>query len=276
MSNVVRFYHISDVHLEFHKATDPISVVTPHDSLDSVLILNGDIGTIATEDRREQYGKFLSLCSKCFKHIICTRGNHESFGGDFLKTVDKLREMCSIYDNVTFLENEDVMIDDVKVFGAPFFTDFTDGVESLGALACHSMYNDFKKVHLNGHMLHPKDYVQAYRRSVMDCKKSNPDIVVSHYVPSMSVLERRIDALSTGMGSEPLECMYNAGLEDIKYWVYGHDHSKKDGLNSNTTMLGTTECRSHCRGYYRNEHYDEVVRIEAYFDFVKDWEAEDE
>ena len=270
MSNTVRFYHISDVHLEWHPSGAPIKLITPHDSLDSMLILNGDIGMVDNKSRTAQYDKFLSLCSKCFKHIICTRGNHESFGGDFNKVVGKLRGICSQYDNVHFLENEDVILDDVKIFGAPFFTDFTDGVESLGALACHSTYKDFKNVSLHGRRLHPKDYVQAYRRSVMACVKSDPDVVVSHYVPSMNVLDRRIDALSTGMGSEPLEAVLNGGLEDVKYWIYGHDHSKK------TTTLGNTECRSHCRGYYGNEHYDETIEIKAYFDFVKDWETEDE
>ena len=237
MSNTVRFYHISDVHLEWHDTGAPIKLITPDDSLESVLVLNGDIGMVGKPSRRNQYDKFLSLCSKCFKHIICTRGNHEAYNYCFNKTVDKLRGMCSQYDNVHFLENEDVILDDVKIFGAPFFGE--------------------------GHY-------KAYRTSIRACIKSDPDIVVSHYLPSLSLLERSTGALSGGMGSEPPEAVLKGGLEDVKYWVYGHDHSKK------TTILGNTECRSYCRGYYGNEHYDETIEIKAYFDFVKDWETEDE
>ncbi len=270
MTNTTRFYHISDVHLEFHDTGAPIKLITPHDSLDSILILNGDIGMVDKPSSRKQYDKFLSLCSKCFKYVICTRGNHEAFGGDFNKTVDKLRGMCSEYDNITFLENEDVILDDVKIFGAPFFTDF--GGDQLNAMAVREAYNDFRKVRTNNHSrkLHTDDYIFEYRRSVMACVKSDPDIVVSHYLPSLNLLERSTGALNSGMGSEPLEAILNGGLEDVKYWVYGHDHSKK------TTMLGDTECRSYCRGYYGNEHYDEAIEIKAYFDFVKDWETEDE
>ncbi len=232
-STTVRFYHISDVHLECHDTNTPIKLITPDDSLESVLVLNGDIGMVDNKSRTAQYDTFISVCSRLFKYVVLVRGSNERCGTDFNKIVDKLRGMCSQYDNVHFLENEDVILDDVKIFGAPFFGE---------------------------------NHYKAYRASIRACSNSDPDIVVSHYLPSLNLLERSTGALSGGMGSEPLEAVLNGGLEDIKYWIYGHDHSKK------TTMLGNTECRSYCRGYYGNEHYDEAIEIKAYFDFVKDWD----
>jgi len=272
MTNTVRFYHISDIHLEWHSSSAPIKLITPHDSLESVLILNGDIGMVDKKSRTTQYETFISMCGRLFKHVVLVRGNHEAYNYCFNKTVDKLRGLCSLYDNVHLLENEDVILDDVKIFGAPFFTDF--GGDQLNAMSVRDAYNDFRKVRTNNHTrkLHTDDYIFEYRRSVMACIKSDPDIVVSHYLPSLNLLERHTGALSSGMGGESLEAILNGGLEDVKYWVYGHDHSKKDGIHSDVAMLGDVECRSHCRGYYGSEHYDETIEIKAYFDFVKDWD----
>jgi 3',5'-cyclic AMP phosphodiesterase CpdA len=265
MCNIVRFYHISDVHLEWHDTNSPIKIIEPADSLDSVLILNGDIGMIDKQSRYNQYDTFISVCSRIFKHVILVKGNHEAYNYCFNKTVGKLRAMCSQYSNVHFLENEDVFIEDVKIFGASFFTDF--GGEPTNAMAVRGAYNDFRKVRADNHTrkLHTDDYTKAYRASVRACIESEPDIVVSHYLPSLNLLERHTGALDSGMGSEPLVALDKAGVDSVRYWIYGHDHSKK------VTKLGDVECRSHCRGYYGEEHYDEAIEIKSYFDFVKEW-----
>ena len=116
----------SDLHLEF----GDIDLPNLHGA--DVLILGGDImvaqdlrlnavtqpdhePTNARKSARkaQRYRDFLQRCSDQFEHVIYVAGNHEFYHGNFHSSLDYLREEIGRYPNVSFLENDFRIIDDV-------------------------------------------------------------------------------------------------------------------------------------------------------------------
>ncbi len=134
---------VSDLHLEFS------DVDIPNNGCD-VLILSGDI--LITQDlhdhprgdwlqsqeylwkdgqmrpeKADRFRNFLDRCSKNFPHVIYVAGNHEFYHGKWYATIDYLREECSYWPNIYFLEKDVKVIDDIAFLGCTLWTDLNKG-----------------------------------------------------------------------------------------------------------------------------------------------------
>jgi DNA repair exonuclease SbcCD nuclease subunit len=134
---------VSDLHLEFS------DVDIPNNDCD-VLILSGDI--LITQDlhdhprgdwlqsqeylwkdgqmrpeKADRFRNFLDRCSKNFPHVIYVAGNHEFYHGKWYATIDYLREECSYWPNIYFLEKDVKVIDDIAFLGCTLWTDLNKG-----------------------------------------------------------------------------------------------------------------------------------------------------
>lgn len=112
---------MSDLHTEFHD----YKVVPMPDDKETVLVLAGDIGCIHHSSSSAALRSFIIDCSNRFRHVIWVMGNHEHYHGSLLLTQHKIRDMlvaCELH-NVSLLENENVVIDDVTFVGATLWTD---------------------------------------------------------------------------------------------------------------------------------------------------------
>jgi DNA repair exonuclease SbcCD nuclease subunit len=271
----MRIYYMSDIHLEFYPVSnnpkivfpvsDYIKINFPEDAQTSTLALCGDIGMVDSPKRREQYQKFISRLADEFKHVIVIRGNHESYSYSFDKTPNKIRELINdtgiwYNSNIHFLDNEFLELEGKLIYGSPFFTDFSG--DYLTEWNVSKSYNDFKRVRNNQHKrkLSTQDYIDFYKASVEHCKTRYPDIVLSHYLPSLSLLEYSTGTLDGGMGGEALRDVTSDGNNPPSVWIYGHDHSRKE------TMLGNTLCVSNCWGYYGNEHFKKEMTFDKFVD----------
>ena len=138
----------SDVHLEFGDLD-----IANTDGAD-VLVLSGDIlvaqdithrdphQILGTEYRSNRYHDFMQRCSEQFPHVIYIMGNHEHYNGDFAKTERHLKDVLSYLDNVTVLEKEIKIIDDVTFIGGTLWTDMNRRDE-LTLRHMTKMMNDF-------------------------------------------------------------------------------------------------------------------------------------
>lgn len=86
---------------------------------------------LADLSRRQQvalrFRDFLKWCSFQFPHVIYIAGNHEFYHGNWKASIQYLRDECSKFDNVYFLEQDLKVIDDVTFIGATLWTDCNKG-----------------------------------------------------------------------------------------------------------------------------------------------------
>lgn len=112
---------MSDIHLEFSDFKIPD---LPEDK-DAVLILAGDIGLVHKKNLLDLYIPFLTRADVQFHKTILILGNHEHYGGSFVRTRALLQDAIGLamLQNIVLLEKETYVIDDVAFIGATLWTD---------------------------------------------------------------------------------------------------------------------------------------------------------
>jgi hypothetical protein len=240
-----------------------------------VLILGGDImiaedlhdhpnfdfnpyshGAFADLGRKQQrvarFRDFLKRCAFQFPHVVYIAGNHEFYNGKFHKGIQYLRDECSKFPNLHFLERDCVKIEDVTFIGGTLWTDMNKG-DPLTLHAVRDMMNDFRiiKNDEKGYTnLKPADTVVrhketlAYIRSVIAERHDEKFVVVGHHSPShQSVHESyRNEHLMNGAYHSDLS-EFILDHPQIKLWTHGHTHHPFD------YMIGETRVVCNPRGY---------------------------
>ena len=264
---------VSDLHLEFS------DVNIPNDENCDVLILSGDI--MVAEDlhdhpetsysmysnvnlenlgRRQavalRFRDFLKRVSFQFPHVVYVAGNHEFYHGRWDASLDHLREECSKFLNVYFLERDMKVIDDVVFVGGTLWTDMNKE-DSLTMFNIRSMMNDYriiKKDNDNWTNLKPADTVHRHRRTldyiklIVDENKDKKCVVVGHHSPSLLSAHAmyKDDTLMNGAYHSSLE-EFIMDRPQIKLWTHGHTHHCFD------YVIGETRVVCNPRGYEGHE-----------------------
>lgn len=261
---------VSDLHLEFR------DVDIPNNGCD-VLILSGDI-LIAQDlhdhprgewtksdnipkdylwkngqmrpEKADRFRNFLQRCSDNFPHVIYIAGNHEFYHGKWYATTDYLREECSYWPNIYFLDKDVKVINDIAFLGCTLWTDLNKG----NPLTIHMVSNM-----LNDHRLIRNDK-QGYRRiSGLDTihrhkehlawlsetvPKYKKVVVVGHMGPThKSIHEKYVNDyhINGAYCSDLSEVILSNS--NIKLWTQGHTH------HYFTYMVGNTMVACNPRGY---------------------------
>lgn len=259
----------SDLHLEFE------DINLTNDEGADVLILSGDImiaedlhnhkhfdynpytpGALEDLGRRQatalRFRDFLKRCSFQFPHVVYIAGNHEFYHGRWKASLDHLREECSVFPNVYFLERDVKVIDDVTFIGATLWTDMNKG-DPLTLHAINDMMNDFRVIKNDEHgytKLRPAHAMYRHQQTISYLKAILPDmkdrkiVFVGHHAPSKQSTHPKYqnDTLMNGGYSSDLS-EFILDHPQIKLWTHGHTHDPFD------YMIGTTRIVCNPRGY---------------------------
>lgn len=250
---------VSDLHLEFS------DFFIKNENNADVLILGGDIMLaekvlLPESEYGVRFRDFLKRCSFQFPHVIYIAGNHEFYGGYWVKSLEKLRAACAVHDNVYFLERDTKIIDDVVFVGGTLWTDMNKG-DPLTLHAVRDMMNDFRTItndDLGYTKLKPVTTAQRHRETrqyielVVKEHSDSKVVVVGHHTPSFQSCHEsyKSDHIMNGA--------YHSDLTDImldhpqiKLWTHGHTHHTFD------YMIG--DCRVVCnpRGYEQTGGWSE-------------------
>ena len=253
---------VSDMHLNFADIELPGG---------DVLIMAGDImeaGHFRRADNAkkdtflaDRYRRFLAEEMPKYREVIYVMGNHEHYNNSYDDTPDRLRR--ELPDNVHFLEQEGVQIDDVWFFGATFWTDMNRGNPTSMQVIKQSM-SDFRVIKfghgikmdsLYGDSYYTNSFTPAYAASVfkdtvnklrvfLDEHKDDKVVVVSHHAPSsMSIdpMYKDDHHMNGAYYSDLSELILDN--PQIKTWVHGHMHNQSD------YMIGDTRVLTNPRGY---------------------------
>lgn len=200
--------------------------------------------------------------------VVFIRGNHEGYlQPNFPPHIDTvgsiitdLRLKYTKTDNITFLENDCIEIQDFIVVGCTLYTNFKLlNRQDISAYYARQRINDFRYVLKDTNSLPisvtPDDYIawfkksKSYIKSVCEKNQDKKIIVLTHFLPTPqgTAEQYRNDALNPYFASN-LENFIKQH-KNIKLWACGHTHIPFE------CKIG--ECKVVCEpyGYYRVEHW---------------------
>jgi Icc-related predicted phosphoesterase len=247
----MRLLIYSDLHNEFEPFVPDLHFC----SLADVIVLAGDIDL---NHQGVDWAKALSA-SLGDKPTIMVAGNHEFYGGHFDQTLAEMREAAK-GSNVHVLENDTLIIEDVRFLGCSLWTDFKlygDGTPMLKAVEdARQGITDFRRIAFSRgneieRRLQPLDTVERHQQSrtwlesQLALSFAGPTVVVTHHAPS----EQSIAPIYQGDALSPV---FASNLEDlmgphVALWVHGHVHDSFDYEVNGTRVI----CNP--RGYVPDE-----------------------
>lgn len=190
-----------------------------------VLVLAGDIheGTAAVD-----------LYADYPISVIYVHGNHEPQGHRYPKLVSELEERAN-GTAVRFLQNEELVIDDVRFLGACLWTDYELHplqLESSLELARRTV-TDYRRIRrsFDNQIFQPEDARNHQRdtllwlRERLDAPFAGKTVVVTHHLPSILSIPQghRVHELAPAYASSLEPLVLRADL-----WVHGHVHASTD------------------------------------------------
>ncbi|RKU01022.1 hypothetical protein C7H84_25340 [Burkholderia sp. Nafp2/4-1b] len=242
---------LSDLHNEFEPAVADAKAIAQSD----VVVLAGDIHT---KDR--SIGWAQAFVDDPAKPVILVAGNHEFYRGHFDGTLDKLRDLAQ-GTNIHFLENDVLVLGDVRFLGCTLWTDFKLYANNISSTTCmrdaQQVMTDFRLIRATSsyRRLYPTDTVRrhevsrAWLRNTLSEPFAGKTVVVTHHAPSASSIDSAYDG-------DSLTPAYASNLEHLmgataSLWIHGHTHTSSDYIVPGSDTSSTQGTRVICnpRGY---------------------------
>jgi len=259
----MKIWTLSDLHLELSRLWTPPGLDERPDA--DVVVVAGDL-----IPRMERGVRWLLEHFPDYP-VIYVPGNHESYGTDIDRTVEKAR-LAAQGTNVHVLSDDTVVINGVRFLGATLWTDFNlFGNPILAMEAADSIMNDYRKIRWEGYSRRLKPDVSLARhlqtRRFLERELRNGfdgrTVVVTHHAPHPDGISRahRHDVISAAYASDLSELITRVGPD---LWIYGHTHLSED------RNLGRTRVVSNAKGYgpwypketWENPNFDPLKVVE--------------
>jgi predicted phosphohydrolase len=215
----MKLHILNDLHIEFEDFEPPATDA-------DVVILAGDIG-VGMEGLRWAESRLPD------KLVIYVPGNHEFYHYD-ITLIEELKGQSS--DNIHVLNDDQVIIEDVRFLGSILWTDFTlfgEADKFFAIQAARQGMTDFTIIQNNGRCFTPEDAIRLHTasRDWLAAKLSEPfggkTVVVTHHAPlSQSVHPRYASDLLTPAFASNLENLMDGNRALL--WIHGHMHESFD------------------------------------------------
>lgn len=233
---------LSDIHLELSRLW---TMPKPEERPDfDVLVVAGDL-----IPRMERGVRWLRETVPN-RPIIYVPGNHEFYGTDLDRTVEKARGLAA-GTNVHVLCDDAVVLGGVRFLGGTLWTDFNLFSNPEAAMAAaDDIMNDYRKIRWQRYTRRLKpDVARARHRQTrlflerqLESDFDGPTVVVTHHAPYPGGIsaQHRHQLTSAAYASDLTELIVRTGPT---LWIYGHTHLSDD------TYLGRTQMISNAKGY---------------------------
>jgi Icc-related predicted phosphoesterase len=257
----VRLWIMSDLHLELTRGWDlPAADARPDFD---VMIVAGDLipkmerGVPWLRDRVTD------------RPVIYIAGNHEGYGCDIDRTVEKARAAAA-GSNVHVLQNDSISMGGIVFLGATLWTDFDlFGDPYYAMAAAGEIMNDYRKIRTERYelRLRPKHTLQRHMESrdfiARELRKPGRHVVVSHHGPVAEAARRGFERdISSVAYTSDLSMLIAESAPAL--WIYGHTHESRD------FTVGATRIVTNSKGYgpwrsgetWDNPDFDPTLTIE--------------
>lgn len=230
----------------------------PNNTADQAAIANGT-GLGRRQQAAQRFRDFFKRCSFQFPHVIYIMGNHEFYNGKFFAGIDYMRDECAKYPNITMLEQDMKIINDIVFVGGTLWTNMNKR-DPLTMHAIEGMMNDFRIIRNDKRnyatmsaldVATRHDKTLGYIKHIVQEHKDKKCVVVGHHSPSFQSAHEMYQAQTLMNGG------YHSDLSkfildhpQIKLWTHGHTHHPFD------YVIGETRIVCNPRGY-ENDGYSE-------------------
>ena len=257
----MRLWLMSDVHLELTKGWD---LPPPAQRPDfDVFVMAGDL--VPRMERGVRW-----LAERVDKPVVYVPGNHEFYGTDEARTVEKAMQAAA-GTNVHVLQNRSVTLEDragsVTFAGATTWSDFQlHGDQRRAMVVAADRMNDFRKIRTDGYRrrFRPSDALLRHQQSLafLEAEMRKPRgegqrlVAVTHHSPVRAWRRSGEDDslepafrsdLTWLMRPQPAEEGKGA-LRPAELWCFGHTHESYDARVGDTGVAGTRVV-ANCKGY---------------------------
>ncbi len=251
-----------------------ISTVSVLEQSDSVLLIPGDIHETK---RTGQYRDILSVLTAKFKAVVMVPGNHEYYGSNFVKTHRTLREFESEFKNFHFLDNESLVLGDVRILGGTLWTDYDRG-NPISKMQAQLGMNDYRNIRTGPpeqywmrkiepddlEFMHfkTKDFLRKSLDSETDSCENLKTLVLTHHAPSFKSADPAYanDGLNGCYCSDMDDFIY---ASDISVWVHGHIHCSNDYVLGNTRVICNPLGYEFSAGQFENPDFNSTLTFEV-------------
>lgn len=229
----MRLWVLSDLHLELTRGWDlPAGDARPDFD---VLVVAGDLIT-----RQERGVRWLLERVPDDRQVVYVAGNHESYGQDIDRDLEKARVAAS-GTAVHVLQNDSITIGGITFLGATGWTDFDlFGFQQRAMRTAGDVMNDYKKIRCANYTrrLRPAQTLarhmetRAFLERELSKPKSHPRVVVTH-------MSFHAEGVRRGHEHDEISAAYasRAAIEGADLWVYGHTHETRSFMAGGTLVL---------------------------------------
>lgn len=250
---------LSDLHLEAS------NIDIQNNEENCGLILAGDIGP-GTEHK----DFILELCEK-FKFVVYVPGNHEFYRGEYWEVQSKWRLISENVNNLYYLDNDYLDIEDVRIIGSTLWTDMLNN-DPIAKVNCSMGVADYKAILIDDgvqkRLLEPDDTIKFHKKSrefIENTLKNTTDkkvIVVTHHLP-LPALNHPNFYNSSINGAFYSDLGEITNSYDIDYWIYGHSHYSCDLTVCETRFLSNPRGYSFLKDSQENPFFDKNLILEV-------------
>ena len=232
---------MSDIHLEHYTGFFNFENII-EGGLNDILCLVGDIGNPFSE----LYKTFIEWCSNNFFKVFIIAGNHEYYHSSIEKSNFKIKEICSVFFNVHFLNNSSFVIDNIIYIGSTLWSFIPNKHED----SIKNLINDYKYIEYFTPDICNKLHIESvnYIKSIIEKYKGRYKIIVlSHHSPLLSNTSKsHLESLHTNYAFSSDQ---SSLMKDVNLWVYGHTHYNH---KNNYFFFNNTALISNQVGYPNN------------------------
>ena len=240
----IRLY--SDLHREF----DGWDIPEIPDEQEYVLVLAGDI---AVARKNNTWLQFLPEVAERHRAVVYVPGNHEYYGDSIDRAWQKIAEDWD-WEEMHFLNDGYVDIDDVRIIGGTLWTDFNlNGNQAWAMRMAEQMMNDYRVInrvvedddgeyHYLG-KLKPKDTLHlhlgtvGFIETILDMTPEHmKTMIVTHHGPTPQSIAPEF----AGNNLNPAYVTDLTGLireRKPDVWVHGHTHNTFQYYEGNTLVM---------------------------------------
>jgi len=250
----MKIWLLSDLHLEYADLRQPLT--TPDAD---VCVVAGDLCR-GIASGVEWLARHIAPAMPC----IYVAGNHEFYKGSIKEGLEDGRAAAGQYPNVHFLENDSVVINDVRFLGATLWTDYAvEGPPEVAMRHARDRMNDYRRIAEQKKpwfRFLPTTAIKMHQQSrlfIENALRADPikTVVVTHHLPHPQSLppQPKGDLLNAAYASD-LTDVIEAGRPAL--WVHGHTHESCD------YTVGVTRIVCNPRGYAgENGRFDPMLVI---------------